>query len=48
MNIICMDNTPIMLQSLKENAKIAYPHASVETFLIAKTALSHAEKRGCA
>lgn len=47
MTIVCMDNTPIMLQSLKENADKAYPCASVETFLSAKTALEYVEMFGC-
>ena len=29
MTIVCVDNTPIMLQSLKENADKAYPYADV-------------------
>ena len=33
MTIVCVDNTPIMLQSLKENAQLAYPYADVQTFL---------------
>ena len=47
MTIICVDNTPIMLQSLKENARNAYPHADVQTFLAAESALDYAEKFGC-
>ena len=47
MTIICVDNTPIMLQSLKENADKAYPHADVQTFLNAEPALEYAEKFGC-
>lgn len=47
MTIICADNTPIMLQSLKENAICAFPDANVQTFLTAEAALSCAEKIGC-
>ena len=47
MTIVCVDNTPIMLQSLKENAARAYPHADVQAFLTEEQALSYAEKRGC-
>ena len=47
MTIVCMDNTPIMLQSLKENADKAYPYANVQTFLSAAPALDYAEKFGC-
>ena len=47
MTILCVDNTPIMLQSLKENAEKAYPCANVQTFLTAAPALEYAEKHGC-
>ena len=47
MTILCVDNTPIMLQSLKENAEKAYPCANVQTFLTAAPALEYAEKFGC-
>ena len=47
MNIVCVDNTPIMLQSLKEDAGKAYPNANVQTFLTAEPALSYVEKHGC-
>ena len=47
MTIICVDNTPIMLQSIKENAEKAYPDADVMAFLSAEPALAHAAKFGC-
>ena len=47
MTIVCVDNTPIMLQSLKENADKAYPYADVQTFLSAETAMDYVEKFGC-
>ena len=47
MTIICVDNTPIMLHSLKENAQNAYPSADVQTFLTEENALKYAEKVGC-
>ena len=47
MIIVCVDNTPIMLQSLKENADKAYPYADVQAFLSAEPALEYAEKFGC-
>lgn len=47
MTIVCVDNTPIMVQSLKENADKAYPYADVQTFLSAEPALEYAEKCGC-
>lgn len=47
MIIVCVDNTPIMLQSLKEDAGKAYPDANVQTFLNAEPALAYAEQFGC-
>ena len=47
MTIVCVDNTPIMLQFLKENADMAYPCANVQTFLSAESALDYAERFGC-
>ena len=47
MTIVCVDNTPIMLQSLKENAGKAYPCADIQTFLSAESALNYAEMHGC-
>lgn len=47
MVIVCVDNTPIMLQSLKEDADRAYPNANVQAFLTAEPALAYAEKFGC-
>ena len=47
MNIVCVDNTPIMLQSLKEDAGKAYPNANVQTFLSTEPALNYVQKYGC-
>ena len=47
MTILCVDNTPIMLQSLKENATSAFPHADVQTFSGANAALGYAKSNGC-
>ena len=47
MTIVCVDNTPIMLQSLKENARTAYPDADVQSFLTEASALKYAEEFGC-
>lgn len=47
MIIVCVDNTPIMLQSLKENARTAYPDADVQSFLTESSALEYAEAFGC-
>lgn len=47
MNIICVDNIPIMLQSLAENARQVFPDADVQPFLAAESALNYAKERGC-
>ena len=47
MIIICVDNTPIMLQNLKENAEKVYPHADIQAFRTVESALQYAEKIGC-
>ena len=47
MTIVCVDNTPIMLQFLKENAEKAYPCADVQAFLSAESALEYVERCGC-
>ena len=47
MTVVCFDNTPIMLQSLKENAAKAYPHADVQTFLTEERAFRYAKEAGC-
>lgn len=47
MTIICVDNTPIMLQSLKENATVAFPRANVQAFPGAEAALNYAQANGC-
>lgn len=47
MTVICLDNTPIMLQSLKDNAETAFPDADIQTFLAAEAALDYAEEKGC-
>ena len=47
MTIVCVDNTPIMLQSLKESADKAYPCADIQTFRTAETALDFVENFGC-
>ena len=47
MTIICVDNTPIMLQSLKENAQKAFPYADIQAFLTAEHALKYAQDFGC-
>ena len=43
MTIVCVDNTPVMLQSLKENVDNAYPYADVQAFLTAESALDYAK-----
>ena len=47
MIVICVDNTPLMLQNLKENAEKAYPYADVRAFRTAELALQYAETVGC-
>lgn len=47
MRIICVDNTPILLQFLKENAEKAYPEADIQAFLSETLALNYAERFGC-
>ena len=47
MTIVCVDNTPNMLQSLKEDAGKAYPNANVQIFLTEEPALDYVEKYGC-
>ena len=47
MTILCVDNTPIMLQSLKENAIKVFPYADVQAFLATEPALEYASKNGC-
>ena len=47
MIVVCFDNTPIMLQSLKENAERAFPHADIQAFLAEEQALNYAETIGC-
>lgn len=47
MNIICVDNTPIMLQTLRENAEKAFPHANIRPFLSEESALNYTKEIGC-
>ena len=47
MTIVCFDNTPIMLQSLKENAQQVFPDADVQAFAAEEPALRYAENVGC-
>ena len=47
MTILCVDNTPIMLQYLEENALAAFPNADVQTFLTTEAALNYAKTVGC-
>ena len=47
MTVVCFDNTPIMLQWLKENAETAFPYADIQAFLTEEPALDYAKKFGC-
>jgi hypothetical protein len=42
--ILCIDNMPIMLQSLKENAAKAFPYVDIQTFLVEEASWNYAEK----
>lgn len=47
MTVVCFDSTPIMLQSLKENAQMVFSDADIQAFLTEESALNYAEKAGC-
>ena len=47
MVVVCVDNTPIMLRFLKENAETEFPHADIQAFLTEEPALDYAKKFGC-
>ena len=47
MTIVCVDNTPVMLQNLIENARAAFPNANIQAFLTEKAALNYAKTAGC-
>lgn len=47
MTVVCFDNTPIMLQSLKENAESVFPQGDIQAFLTEEQALHYAENVGC-
>lgn len=47
MTVVCFDSTPIMLQSLAENARSVYPHADIQAFSAEESALNYAEHVGC-
>lgn len=47
MTVVCFDNTPIMLQYLKENARITFPYADIQAFLSEEPALDYAHTVGC-
>lgn len=47
MVVVCVDNTPVMLQFLKENAETAFPHADIQAFPTEEPALDYAKKFGC-
>ena len=47
MVVVCVDNTPVMLQFLKENAETAFPHADIQAFPAEESALDYAKKFGC-
>ena len=47
MTVVCFDNTPIMLQWLKENAETAFPYADIQAFLTEEPALAYVKEEGC-
>ena len=47
MTIVCVDNTPIMLEFLKENAAKAFPGANVMSFPATEPALAYVQNNGC-
>lgn len=47
MVVICVDNTPILLQTLRENAARVFPHAMIKAFLSEEQALDFARESGC-
>ena len=47
MTVVCVDNTPILLQSLKDNAVKAFPCANIQAFLTAEQAFNYAKDNGC-
>ena len=47
MTVVCFDNTPIMLQSLQENARQVFPQGNIQGFLAEDPALHYARNSGC-
>ena len=47
MVVICVDNTPILLQALKDNAVRAFPNADVQAFPLEEQAFAYAKSAGC-
>ena len=47
MTIICVDNTPVLLQSLKENTAKVFPYANIQGFRQETSALNYAAAVGC-
>ena len=43
MVVICVDNTPILLQTLKDNAVRAFPNADVQAFPLEEQAFAYAK-----
>ena len=47
MIVVCVDNTPVMLQFLKENAEKAFPFADIQAFPTEEHALDYVKNVGC-
>ena len=47
MTVLCVDDHPVLLRGLEQNARLAMPDADIHCFTNARDALSHAGKYGC-
>ena len=47
MTVVCVDDHPIMLQSLAINFRVILPNANIHSFIHAEDALSFVRENGC-
>jgi YesN/AraC family two-component response regulator len=47
MTVVCVDDHPIMLQSLAQNIRLILPNANIHSFKHAEDALSFVNENGC-
>ena len=47
MTVVCVDDHPIMLQSLAQNIRLILPNANIHSFKHAEDALSFVSENGC-